>query len=93
LTPAERIDYIDALHCLAEKPPVYDTHTYPGVRNRWDDFVACVQSLRYLTWEFANAEQNPYQLYALHPFQRALASVASQLHPPLGNRLEGGVRV
>ncbi|KAL4919689.1 hypothetical protein BDW62DRAFT_209627 [Aspergillus aurantiobrunneus] len=40
LTAEERIDYINALHCLAEKPPIYDIKEYPGVRNRWDDFVA-----------------------------------------------------
>ncbi|KAL4862790.1 hypothetical protein BDV12DRAFT_207005 [Aspergillus spectabilis] len=40
LTSEERLDYIDALHCLADTPPIYDQETYPGVRTRWDDFVA-----------------------------------------------------
>ncbi|KAL4887208.1 tyrosinase central domain protein [Aspergillus karnatakaensis] len=40
LSPDERKDYINALHCLEAKQPIYNTEVYPGVRNRWDDFVA-----------------------------------------------------
>ncbi|GFF57475.1 tyrosinase central domain protein [Aspergillus udagawae] len=40
LSRQERLDYIDAVHCLREKPPILPTDQYPGVRHRMDDFSA-----------------------------------------------------
>ncbi|CAI7677551.1 unnamed protein product [Penicillium manginii] len=37
---AERINYTDAVKCLTRKPPRLPTKDYPGVRSRFDDFVA-----------------------------------------------------
>ncbi|KAE8331017.1 hypothetical protein BDV39DRAFT_212441 [Aspergillus sergii] len=37
---AERKDYIDALWCLRDRPSILSSEEYPGVRDRWDDFVA-----------------------------------------------------
>ncbi|GAB1190953.1 hypothetical protein APSETT444_000121 [Aspergillus pseudonomiae] len=37
---AERKDYIDALWCLRHRPSILPIEEFPGVRNRWDDFVA-----------------------------------------------------
>ena len=40
LTLEERKEYIDAVKCLREKPPLTPLLFAPGVRNRVDDFVA-----------------------------------------------------
>ncbi|KAJ5856971.1 hypothetical protein N7455_007865 [Penicillium solitum] len=40
LKKAERIDYIDAVLCMQEKPQQLSRKEYPGVQNRFDDFVA-----------------------------------------------------
>ncbi|KAF7717663.1 Uncharacterized protein PECH_002957 [Penicillium ucsense] len=40
MTPTERKSYTDAVLCLARKPPRLSTALYPGVRSRFDDFVA-----------------------------------------------------
>ncbi|KAG0146059.1 hypothetical protein CROQUDRAFT_44897 [Cronartium quercuum f. sp. fusiforme G11] len=40
LTPAERKEYTDAVLCLQSKPPRTNTHDAPGVKSRYDDFVA-----------------------------------------------------
>ncbi|KAJ5683502.1 N-acetyl-6-hydroxytryptophan oxidase ivoB [Penicillium macrosclerotiorum] len=40
MLPAERKSYINAVLCLAQKPPQLPTAEYPGVRSRFDDFVA-----------------------------------------------------
>ncbi|KAL4756175.1 uncharacterized protein BDW70DRAFT_166539 [Aspergillus foveolatus] len=40
LSESERLDYIDALHCLQSKPPILPRDQYPGVRHRMDDFSA-----------------------------------------------------
>lgn len=37
---AERKDYIDALWCLRDRPSILHSEEFPGVRDRWDDFVA-----------------------------------------------------
>jgi tyrosinase len=42
MAPAERKNYTDAVLCLTRKPPRLPTAEYPGVRSRFDDFVACV---------------------------------------------------
>ncbi len=42
MAPAERKNYTDAVSCLTRKPPRLPTAEYPGVRSRFDDFVACV---------------------------------------------------
>ncbi|EAW25737.1 tyrosinase family protein [Aspergillus fischeri NRRL 181] len=70
LTPTERIDYIDALHCLAEKPPVYDTQTYPGVRTRWDDFVAT--HINYTLYIHFNGLLLPWHRNFIHLWETAL---------------------
>lgn len=36
----ERKHYIDAVLCLSKKPPITPLSEFPGVRNRYDDFVA-----------------------------------------------------
>lgn len=40
LTPAERIDYTDAVRCMQQQPQRLSREDFPGVRNRLDDFVA-----------------------------------------------------
>ncbi|KAI9372466.1 hypothetical protein BJX61DRAFT_533961 [Aspergillus egyptiacus] len=40
LSASERLDYIDALHCMRSRPPVLPQDQYPGVRHRMDDFSA-----------------------------------------------------
>ncbi|KAF7183614.1 hypothetical protein CNMCM7691_003893 [Aspergillus felis] len=40
LTPDARIDYITAVTCMKQKPPVLPPKHFPGVQNRYDDFVA-----------------------------------------------------
>jgi tyrosinase len=40
LSKVERRDYIDAVLCLSRKPPQTMVTEFPGVRNRYDDFVA-----------------------------------------------------
>lgn len=37
---AERLQYIEAVKCLMEKPPQTSTKDVPGVRNRFEDFLA-----------------------------------------------------
>lgn len=39
MTIAQREEYIQAVLCLQSKPPKADQKKYPGVRNRYDDFV------------------------------------------------------
>ncbi|KAF1993505.1 Di-copper centre-containing protein [Amniculicola lignicola CBS 123094] len=39
LSIAQREEYIRAVLCLQSKPPKADTKKYPGVLNRYDDFV------------------------------------------------------
>lgn len=45
MAPAERKNYTDAVLCLARKPPRLSTALFPGVRSRFDDFVAYVDSV------------------------------------------------
>ncbi|KAJ5598168.1 hypothetical protein N7537_008252 [Penicillium hordei] len=40
LTPAERIEYTDAVRCMQWQPQQLPRGEFPGVRNRFDDFVA-----------------------------------------------------
>lgn len=40
LKRAERIDYTNAVLCMQGKPQHLPREEYPGVRNRFDDFVA-----------------------------------------------------
>ncbi|KAL4956623.1 hypothetical protein BDW69DRAFT_158167 [Aspergillus filifer] len=40
LSSSERLDYINALHCMQNKPPLLPQDQYPGVRHRMDDFSA-----------------------------------------------------
>ncbi|KAF9882780.1 hypothetical protein FE257_005169 [Aspergillus nanangensis] len=40
LSKSERKHYIDAVRCLASKPPKHDRSFAPGSQNRFDDFVA-----------------------------------------------------
>lgn len=42
MASADRKNYIDAVLCLTRKPPRLPTAEYPGVRSRFDDFVAYV---------------------------------------------------
>ncbi|GLI80797.1 hypothetical protein PoHVEF18_009154 [Penicillium ochrochloron] len=42
MASAERKNYTDAVLCMTRKPPRLSTTEYPGVRSRFDDFVACV---------------------------------------------------
>jgi tyrosinase len=44
LTRLERREYIDALFCLRSLPSVLSNDQYPGVQDRFDDFVAYVRS-------------------------------------------------
>ncbi|OGM46102.1 hypothetical protein ABOM_005685 [Aspergillus bombycis] len=37
---AERKDYIDAIWCLRDRPAILPNAEFPGVFDRWDDFVA-----------------------------------------------------
>ena len=40
LSKAQRLDYINAVQCMLQSPPLLDQTQYPGVKNRMDDFVA-----------------------------------------------------
>ncbi|KAE8140114.1 hypothetical protein BDV38DRAFT_280578 [Aspergillus pseudotamarii] len=40
LEDAERKDYIEAVLCLRDRPSILSNEDYPGVQDRWDDFVA-----------------------------------------------------
>ncbi|KAL4930454.1 tyrosinase family protein [Aspergillus undulatus] len=40
LTESQRLDYINALHCMQNKPPILPQEDFPGVRHRMDDFAA-----------------------------------------------------
>lgn len=40
LSKSERKQYIDAVLCLSKKPPITPLSEFPGVRSRYDDFVA-----------------------------------------------------
>lgn len=40
LSKKERKDYIDAVLCLQSKPSITPRDEWPGVRTRYDDFVA-----------------------------------------------------
>jgi hypothetical protein len=42
LTKPQRLDYIQAVQCMLQTPPLLDQTQYPGVRNRMDDFTALV---------------------------------------------------
>ncbi|KAJ5167769.1 N-acetyl-6-hydroxytryptophan oxidase ivoB [Penicillium canariense] len=41
MLPAKRISYTNAVLCMTRTPPRLPTTAYPGVRSRFDDFVAC----------------------------------------------------
>ncbi|KAF4191525.1 hypothetical protein CNMCM8694_001712 [Aspergillus lentulus] len=45
LTRLERRDYIDALFCLRSLPSILPNDQYPGVQDRFDDFVATPSAL------------------------------------------------
>ncbi|KZZ92311.1 tyrosinase [Ascosphaera apis ARSEF 7405] len=69
LSKKERKDYIDAVLCLQSKPSITPRDEWPGVRTRYDDFVATHinQSMsihsyglfltwhRYFVWEYEQA--------------------------------------
>lgn len=40
LSKQSRLDYIDAVRCLQQKPPISSKSDVPGARSRFDDFVA-----------------------------------------------------
>lgn len=40
LDESERIEYINAIYCLRERPSYLPNEEFPGVRDRLDDFVA-----------------------------------------------------
>lgn len=42
LLPSERIDYTNAVLCLQRQPAHLPNEEFPGVRSRFDDFVAFV---------------------------------------------------
>lgn len=39
MTQAERLDYIQAVHCLLKAPSKLNPSQYPGAKTRYDDFV------------------------------------------------------
>jgi hypothetical protein len=47
LTSAERIEYTDAVLCMQKQPQQLPREEFPGVRNRFDDFVAYVSPCLY----------------------------------------------
>ncbi|KAE9968346.1 hypothetical protein BLS_005896 [Venturia inaequalis] len=69
LSVNERARYIEAVLCLSKKPPITPLSEFPGVRSRYDDFVAThinqtnhIHSTsrflpwhRYLVWSYENA--------------------------------------
>ena len=56
MNPRERKDYLQALQCLRSLPAKTSTKLVPGVRNRWDDFVAAhllnTPGIHYNAWLF-----------------------------------------
>lgn len=59
LAPAERIGYTSAVRCLQELPPQLPTAEYPGVRSRFDDFVAYDFGLGEDIWSRADSTPVP----------------------------------
>ncbi|KAF4819160.1 Tyrosinase-like protein orsC [Colletotrichum siamense] len=60
----ERLDYINATKCLANKPPRYSMDEVPGTRSRYDDFVAThiqqTLSIHFTITDAAKYEHWPY---------------------------------
>ncbi|KAJ9669504.1 hypothetical protein H2201_000371 [Coniosporium apollinis] len=50
----EKRNYIDAILCLSEKPGKTPPEDYPGVRNRYDDFVAIHMNQTFFIHSTAN---------------------------------------
>ncbi|KAL5360108.1 hypothetical protein BJX96DRAFT_174978 [Aspergillus floccosus] len=82
LSKRERKDYIDAVLCLASKPPKIDPSFAPGARNRFDDFVAThinqtwfihgtgnfLTWHRYYTWAYEQALRNECGYKGYQPY-------------------------
>jgi hypothetical protein len=39
MSQSERLDYIQAVHCLLKAPSKLSSSQYPGAKTRYDDFV------------------------------------------------------
>ncbi|GIJ81712.1 hypothetical protein Asppvi_000212 [Aspergillus pseudoviridinutans] len=70
LTRLERRDYIDALFCLRSLPSILPNEQYPGVRDRFDDFVAT--HINYTSHIHNNGIFLPWHRHFLHLFETAL---------------------
>lgn len=94
MTSIERRDYIDALFCLRSVPSILPNSQYPGVQDRFDDFVAYVPSSCLPCIDPLTNGQNTHQLHLAHPQQRPLPPLAPSLpaplreHPPHRMRLQ-----
>ncbi|EAW24774.1 putative polyphenol monooxygenase [Aspergillus fischeri NRRL 181] len=70
LTQLERRDYIDALFCLRSLPSVLPNEEYPGVQDRFDDFVAT--HINYTSHIHNNGVFLSWHRHYLHLFETAL---------------------
>ncbi|KAI9802053.1 MAG: hypothetical protein M1833_001974 [Piccolia ochrophora] len=97
LTLLERREYIDALNCLMEKPPITPPSEASGVRSRYDDLVATHinQTLaihgtanflgwhRYFTWTLEKALREECGYKGYQPYWNWGKYAADPLHAPM----------
>lgn len=88
LSKSERLSYIKAVKCLQAKPPRTPSSVAPGVKNRFDDFVAShiIQTStihytgnflswhRYFTWAYEEALRKECGYQGAQPVIKSLLS-------------------
>jgi len=70
LSKKERLNYIDAVYCLANKPGVTPTSEIPGARSRYDDFVG--SHMQQTPFVHADGLFLGYHRYYLWQYEKAL---------------------
>ncbi|KAF7596004.1 hypothetical protein BBP40_003783 [Aspergillus hancockii] len=70
LKEAERLDYINAIWCLRHRPSVLPNDEFPGVRDRFDDFVAT--HINYTNFVHSNGLLLPWHRHFLYIWETTL---------------------
>ncbi|KAI4276901.1 MAG: hypothetical protein L6R38_005553 [Xanthoria sp. 2 TBL-2021] len=70
LSPQQRIEYTNAVQCLAKKQPRSSKADVPGARNRYDDFVA--QHIKSAPRVHFSGLFYPFHRYYVHLYEKAL---------------------
>ncbi|KAK0649934.1 hypothetical protein B0T16DRAFT_492448 [Cercophora newfieldiana] len=70
LSKKERLNYIDAVYCLASKPAKTPASEIPGARTRYDDFVG--SHIQYTPFVHASGLFLPYHRYYVWLYEKAL---------------------